>query len=76
MMEALVAADAIVNPIYPGRGSPSADIDFFLRPPPWIGGRGKKRIAYFYWEAIPLPRPSSLTDTPNSAVGCFPFNSG
>lgn len=57
MMEALTLAGAIVHPILPGRAGPSADIDFFLRPPPWNGGRSKRKIAYFYWEAIPLPAP-------------------
>jgi glycosyltransferase involved in cell wall biosynthesis len=57
MIDALSAAGCIVNPIFPGRHSPNADIDFFLRPPPWTYGRAKRKIAYFYWEAIPLPQP-------------------
>lgn len=57
MMEALTLAGAIVHPIFPGRAGPAADIDFFLRPPPWNSGRSKRKIAYFYWEAIPLPAP-------------------
>ena len=55
MMDALSAAGCIVNPVFPGRGCPPADIDFFLKPPPWNGGRARRKIAYFYWEAIPLP---------------------
>ncbi len=44
-----------VNIVMPGRQAPIADIDFFIRTPPWFSGRARKRIAYFYWEAIPLP---------------------
>lgn len=55
MIDALSEAGCIVNPIFPGRASPNADIDFFLRPPPWTSGRAKRKIAYFYWEATPLP---------------------
>ena len=55
MIDALSEAGCIVNPIFPGRASPNADIDFFLRPPPWTTGRSRRKIAYFYWEAIPLP---------------------
>jgi glycosyltransferase involved in cell wall biosynthesis len=57
MMEAFIAAGATVNPILPGRVGPSADIDFFLRPPPWNTVRSRRKIAYFYWEAMPLPAP-------------------
>jgi len=55
MIDALLAAGCVVNPIFPGRHSPNADIDFFLRPPPWTSGRSKRKIGYFYWEATPLP---------------------
>lgn len=55
MIEALSEAGCQVNPIFPGRVGPNADIDFYLRPPPWNFGRSKRKIAYFYWEAIPLP---------------------
>ncbi len=57
MMEAISATGSTVNPIFPGRVGPNAEIDFFLRPPPWNAGRSKRKIAYFYWEAIPLPAP-------------------
>ena len=46
-----------INAVQFGRPVPNADIDFFLRPPPWNIGRSKRKIAYFYWEAIPLPEP-------------------
>lgn len=57
MMDAISATGALVNPIFPGRIGRNADIDFFLRPPPWNMGRAKRKIAYFYWEATPLPSP-------------------
>ena len=57
MMDAIIATGATVYPIFPGRVGPNADIDFFLRPPPWSGARTRRKIGYFYWEAIPLPPP-------------------
>lgn len=55
MLEALKLTENKITPIQPGRPAPNADIDFFLRPPPWNMGRARRKIAYFYWEAIPLP---------------------
>lgn len=57
MIDTLVKAGNKVNTILPGRPGPVADIDFFIRPPPWGGGRSKRKIAYFYWEATPFPAP-------------------
>ena len=55
MIEVFRKTGHSVNVIPPGRKAPIADIDFFLRPPPWSTPRAIRRIAYFYWEAIPLP---------------------
>lgn len=33
----------------------ASNLDFFLRPPGWPLTKAKRRIGYFYWEAIPLP---------------------
>lgn len=57
MIELFKATGHVINIIHPGRKAPVADIDFFLRPPVWTGGTSKRKIAYFYWEAIPLPQP-------------------
>lgn len=57
MLEVFRQTGHIVNVIQPGRQGPIADIDFFLRPPPWTCKTSKRKVAYFYWEAIPLPTP-------------------
>lgn len=56
MLEALKKTNNIINIVAPyKKHNPVADIDFFLRPPPWFIGKTKKKIAYFYWEATPFP---------------------
>jgi len=57
MLEVFRKTGHTINVILPGRQGPIADIDLFLRPPPWISKTSKRKIAYFYWEAIPLPTP-------------------
>ena len=57
MLEVFRKTGHTVNVILPGRQGPIADVDFFLRPPPWVSKTSKRKIAYFYWEAIPLPTP-------------------
>lgn len=56
MTEVFRKTGSSVNVMVSAKGGPAADIDFFLKPPPWNPGRAKRRIAHFYWEAIPLPR--------------------
>ena len=55
MLEVFRLTEHRINPVQSGRPAPHADIDFFLRPPPWNMGRSRRKIAYFYWEATPLP---------------------
>lgn len=55
MLEVFKQTGSTVNVILPGRQAMVADIDFFLRPPPWICKASRRKIAYFYWEALPLP---------------------
>jgi glycosyltransferase involved in cell wall biosynthesis len=55
MLEAFRRTGSTVNVTLPGRQAMVADIDFFLRPPPWICKTSRRKIAYFYWEALPLP---------------------
>ncbi len=55
MAEAFKKTDNIMHVILPARQAPVADIDFFVKPPPWNIGRAKRKIAHFYWEATPLP---------------------
>lgn len=55
MLEVFKKTEHRINSVQAGRAAPHADVDFFLRPPPWNVGRSKRKIAYFYWEAIPLP---------------------
>ena len=69
MIDTLVKAGNKVNTILPGRPAPVADIDFFIRPPPWGGGRSKRKIAYFYWEATPFPCKSTYVHYPYGAGG-------
>jgi glycosyltransferase involved in cell wall biosynthesis len=57
MIELFKLTDNKINLVQAGLPTPNADIDFFLRPPPWNVGRSRRKIAYFYWEAIPLPEP-------------------
>lgn len=33
----------------------SSNLDFFLRPPGWPTTKSKRKVGYFYWEAMPLP---------------------
>lgn len=55
MIDVFKNSGAKINILMPGQRPSYADIDFYLRPPPWNFGVSKRRIAYFYWEALPLP---------------------
>ena len=55
MIDVFRDTGAKLNILTPGQRPLYADIDFYLRPPPWNYGVAKRRIAYFYWEALPLP---------------------